>query len=246
MQRVIGTFFLLPACLLMGIPQGQVEQQDLQFEVASVKPNPVGRGKEQMQATPTSFTVLNARVMFCIQWAYEIRSYQIKTPPGWRDQHVDIVAKTPDGATDAMRRSMMRSLLKERFGLTFHREQAPVQAYELQIAKGGPKLSASKPETVTSVRQTADSYELLHVTLAELAENLSGLGAVDHPVVDRTGLAGTFDISLRFRDGYRPTAYSPGAASTFFLLGEMGLKLELREIPTEIFVIDIEKKATEN
>ena len=37
---------------------------------------------------------------------------------------------------------MLRGLLTERFKLAFHREAKEFSIYELQVAKGGPKLKA--------------------------------------------------------------------------------------------------------
>jgi uncharacterized protein (TIGR03435 family) len=41
--------------------------------------------------------------------------------------------------------SMLRSLLTERFQLTFHRELKDFSIYDLQVAKGGPKAKPSPP-----------------------------------------------------------------------------------------------------
>jgi uncharacterized protein (TIGR03435 family) len=40
---------------------------------------------------------------------------------------------------------MLRSLLTERFQLTFHRELKDFSIYDLQVAKGGPKAKPSPP-----------------------------------------------------------------------------------------------------
>jgi uncharacterized protein (TIGR03435 family) len=85
--------------------------------------------------------------------------------------------------------------------------------------------------------------------MSEFAVRLTELGASDLPVVDRTGLQGFFDISLKFPDGWRPSPRPDafGAASIFTILEEqLGLKLELRKTPTEILVIDHVEKPSEN
>src|SRR5581483_8788295 len=195
---------------------GQAADSELKFEVASVKLAVETSGRPEMQSTPSSLTFRRVSILSCVMWAYEVHHYQIKAPQGVRyyDHVYDIVAKTAGGASDSMRRAMMRSLLKERFGLSFHREQMPTPTYELLVAKGGPKLSASKEEALPDpaevrtqafleglarsgiTKQTRESYELQHVSMAEFAEDLVSLGTVDHPVADRTGIEGYFDISL--------------------------------------------------
>src|SRR5437868_4829523 len=62
------------------------------FEVASVKPGLLAReggkdgkrdGKrERIDHTPGSLTMRNVSMSSCIQWAYDVRSYQV-SGPGW-------------------------------------------------------------------------------------------------------------------------------------------------------------------
>jgi Protein of unknown function (DUF3738) len=76
-------------------------------------------------------------------------------------------------------------------------------AYQLrryQIA--GP--ASKNPEDSKPPKSNPDSFEFPHTTMEGLAQLLSDFGAVDLPVVDRTGLTGQFDIVLRFADGRRP------------------------------------------
>ena len=60
----------------------------------------------------------------------------------------DVSAKFPDGVTKEKLPQMLERLLVERFALKA-RETRQMPAYELTVAKGGPKLKAvdaSKPE----------------------------------------------------------------------------------------------------
>ena len=61
-------------------------------------------------------------------------------------------------------------------------------------SKGGPKLIESKSGVSGNLRAGRASYEIPHTSLPEFALRLQELGAVDYPVVDRTGIQGTFDI----------------------------------------------------
>jgi uncharacterized protein (TIGR03435 family) len=65
------------------------------------------------------------------------------------------------------------------------------------------------------------------------------------PVVDRTAVAGTFDIDLTYaRDG---DTDSPLPSIFTALQEQLGLRLEPRKVPVEILVIDhIEKVPTDN
>jgi uncharacterized protein (TIGR03435 family) len=77
-------------------------------------------------------------------------------------------------------------------------------------------------------------------------------GQLQRPVIDRTGLIGTWDLDLTFSpDGTRP-ALSPGSdqdlePSLFTALQEqLGLKLEWSTGPVEVLVIDRIERPTPN
>jgi uncharacterized protein (TIGR03435 family) len=63
---------------------------------------------------------------------------------GWRgSEHYDIVASVAPGATKQNVSLMLLNLLEERFGLSFHHETKDLPAYEMTVAKNGPKLKES-------------------------------------------------------------------------------------------------------
>ena len=85
--------------------------------------------------------------------------------------------------------------------------------------------------------------------MAKLARSLEF--AMERPVVDETGLAGTFDIDLQ----WTPGVDAPGAGnapvesgpSVFTALQEqLGLKLESARGPVEVLVIDSVERPTSN
>jgi uncharacterized protein (TIGR03435 family) len=101
------------------------------------------------------------------------------------------------------------------------------------------------------------------VSIARMADVLANL--MDRPVIDMTGLSGTFDIELNWApDASEPNRFmkelGPGPnpepahaessdnPSIFVALQEqLGLRLEAKKSPVEILVIDhIEKVPTEN
>ena len=91
-------------------------------------------------------------------------------------------------------------------------------------------------------------------SLFQLANTLSNL--VGRPVVDRTGLTGTFDmrltwtpdqISRRPPDGPEPPAIDTNGPSIYTALQEqLGLKLESQKGPAEVLVIDRAEHPVEN
>jgi uncharacterized protein (TIGR03435 family) len=57
-----------------------------------------------------------------------------------------ISGKLPDGASLDQAPEMMRALLKDRFGLTIHRESREQPAYTLTVASGGAALVTASPD----------------------------------------------------------------------------------------------------
>ena len=87
-------------------------------------------------------------------------------------------------------------------------------------------------------------------TIAALVDALQGpglQGLVDRPVVDRTGLTGTYDFDLRFAAAGLGAASpdAPNLPSIFTAIQEqLGLKLETSRGPVEMVVIDSVERPT--
>jgi uncharacterized protein (TIGR03435 family) len=188
--------------------------------------------------------------------AYHLNaSYQISAGPSWMDSdsdRFDIVANAPGESAptgDDVRR-MLQSLLADRFQLKLHRETQERPVYALVVAKNGPKLKESGPdkEFSTTVRgsQTAQ-LTMTKATMEQLAIQLSGSG-LDRPVLDKTGLAGHYDIALNWIPEYAgPPASDSNSVNVFTAVQEqLGLRLEPQKAPVEILVIDHAEKPSEN
>jgi uncharacterized protein (TIGR03435 family) len=125
------------------------------FEAASVKTVAGGggglgslRGGPGTNAPGQLTGVVTMKLL--LMRAYDLKDYQI-AGPGWIDSsRYQIQAKLPAGAAKAQVALMLQSLLTERFGLAAHRETRQLAAYELMVAKSGPKLTPSKsPDQVS-------------------------------------------------------------------------------------------------
>jgi uncharacterized protein (TIGR03435 family) len=78
------------------------------------------------------------------------------------------------------------------------------------------------------------------VSLDDLVRRLAVAG---RPVVDMTGLTGLFDLDLRFTPNDAPDPAS--GASVFTAIQEqLGLRLEPRQTPTNLFVIESAERPT--
>jgi uncharacterized protein (TIGR03435 family) len=224
--------------------------------VASIRPSVVGReGGEgslssRVEYTTDSLTMRNISLSECLQWAYGVQYFQISGPKSLHTERYDILAKTTDPVTVKELRGMLQNLLASRFKLLFHRDIQQLPIYELVVARHGAKLPSAKvdselspPHVVESVpRVVAGSFVFQETSMKEFAEKLSDLRGIDRPVMDKTGIEGYYDITLK---SGASAILDPNGPSLFTLMEEqLGLKLMPVKGPIEVLVVDhVEKPA---
>jgi uncharacterized protein (TIGR03435 family) len=234
----------------------QLKAQEQTFEVVSVKPAAIQAGREggnrsRIEHTPTSLTMLNVALSDCVQWAYGVAFFQISAAHLSTESY-DILAKTGTSVPVSQLRMMLQDLLAKRFKLALHRETKMLPAYELVVAKGGSKLRAANGDTSRPLMHAAeslpriqnDSFLFSDASMAEFAHMLTQLRGVDLPVVDRTGITGTFDIVLK--SAPNATREADSAALFAIIQEQLGLKLVAAKVPMEVVVIDYTEKPSEN
>jgi uncharacterized protein (TIGR03435 family) len=222
------------------------------FEVASIKPfdrtGQVGHGSVAVSGPRVTFTGYSLTAL--IQYAYDVRAYQISGGPGWIGSDAYTIAAKVEG--DAARenaeiRKMLQALLAERFGVQLHREMKEVAVYLLSAGKTGPKL---KPTTAPRMTMQMGPGHLMMAksTTAQIAALLSSI--VSRPVLDQTGIAGEFDFTLDSPDinmgRMQPRDDLSGPSIFTALQEQLGLKMEPSRGPIEILVIDRAVKPLEN
>jgi uncharacterized protein (TIGR03435 family) len=234
--------------------QAQAAPQATTFEVASVKlaAKRVGReggNRSRIEHTPTSLSMFNVSLSDCVQWAYGVPPFRVSAPDADSDSY-DILAKTGAAVPVSQLRVMLQDLLANRFKLVLHREIRMLPVYELQVAKGGPRLpppNASRSLVHASEslpRIEGDSFLFADASMAEFAQMLAQLRGIDMPVIDRTGIAGTFDIVLKSA----PSAIREGDGAALFAIiqSQLGLKLLSAKAPMDVVVVDRAAKPAEN
>jgi uncharacterized protein (TIGR03435 family) len=219
-----------------------------------------------------------------IQYAYGYKRFplpndQITGVPDWANSQVyDIVAKMSaddiaefqkldKAGQEQWRQAMMQALLADRFQLKVHQgtKQAPI--YNLIVAKSSAKLRDAATDTSelekdqdgkprTGLHWLKDTSVAQSYSMASLADLLSApFTGIGRPVVDKTGLTGTYDFTLNWSVYSAGVAVSNGAAVTspeddtasiFAALGELGLKLQPATGTLDTIVIDHVEKPTEN
>src|SRR5947209_4161197 len=136
MRRSVGPLGL--AACLCGLAFSQPAAKTPVFEAADVHVSPAG-------ATQDSGFLPNGRVEFrattllgLIATAYSMPAEGVAGGPSWIDtDRYDVVAKASYAAPEAALRTMLQSLLAERFGLSIKREDKPRPVTALVIGKGG-------------------------------------------------------------------------------------------------------------
>lgn len=190
---------------------GQAAPHPPAFEVADIKANmskDPRPGKERL-LPGGRIDVPNATLKEMIGAAYAVQPNMITGGPNWLDsERFDIVAKAPPETLLPTLLLMLRTLLEDRFKLTFHREDKVMPAYALIVGKGGPKLhqaAAGGRQNCNSSIVDKGGIRLLHrechnMTLEELARQLPGWAGsgIDRPVVDLTELAGSYDFEFDY------------------------------------------------
>src|SRR5579862_7675354 len=104
------------------------------FEVATIKPTAPGTPGRYITLQGTNrFVEKNYTLKLLIAAAYDLNPRTISGGPAWvASDHYDILAVTPGEIrpNHDEQMSMLRSLLADRFRLTFHREQKMFSIYE--------------------------------------------------------------------------------------------------------------------
>jgi len=199
--------------------------------------------------------------------------------PSWMNSdlyRIDAKAEGPANL-EMMRGPMMQALLEDRFKLKLHRESKETNIFELIVGKSGAKLHAAKeggcevfdrnhpppepapgqpsPVLCGSARMSLNGgFDILGLTIADLCRELTKF--VDRDIVDKTGIAGVFDVHLDLTPadlGYPDAA--PNPTSTYTLgdgraiaatLDKLGLQMRPAKGSAPFLVIDRLESPSEN
>ncbi len=237
---------------------GQPAQERTSFEVASVKAMLADDPNSDFvpRRSGNRITMHNAALGTMIAWAYHLTNaeYQLVAAPTekhlWDDY--DIQALAPGSPNDDDLRMMFQTLLEDRFQLKMHREKRELAAYNLVVAKDGPKLVAAPSRSFkpamgfggsSSWAEFRGDGKHLVGKSASMEEMVAVLTTqMNAPVRDRTGIAGTYDFDVAFSTGVDGSDKPVLAAA----IRDLGLHLEKSKGTFEVLVIDHLQKPTSN
>ncbi len=220
------------------------------FEVASVKQGPGGGPPgdipRNMDPSPGHLAMKNVPLRFAIEWAFDVKDYQIDGPEWIKvDERYDLIAKAAGPATDEQMKPMLQTLLLQRFQMKVHKETKDLPVYALVLGKGSPKLKEAATDGQPRIESNGNSATFRQFGLSRLTFLLSR--RMDRPVLDLTGLKGVYDYTIDLSGLGRPGEDSTGPSIFSAVQQDLGLKLEARKAPIEMLVIDhVEKVPTAN
>jgi len=237
------------------------------FEVATIKPADLDqKGRFIRMQSVNRFYAKGFTLQALVAAAYSLSPRAISGGAPWTDSdRYDILASTPGDVQPNLdeQMAMLRKLLTDRFQLAFHREPKELPVFAITVAKAGSKLkpSAAPPGTLPELINVIYPEEKggVHVTLPARNATIVQFAAMmqrtvlDRPVVDQTGLSGTYDFDLEWTPdenqfgGSLPQSPESTKPSLFIAMQEqLGLRLEATRGPVRALVIDRVERPSEN
>jgi uncharacterized protein (TIGR03435 family) len=227
------------------------------FEVASIKVHEGPMLRLGVSTSGQRLTADCANVRTLVMFAYNSKNFQVTgaAPLVAQDEaRWDIVATAGGDArpTRAEFRQMLQALLAERFQLKVHRETREMPVFALVVGKGGPKFKESDPDAdPTGHYSRKGRNNVIALPKASMSDVVDAVddAFIDRPVIDKTGLIGTYNIKLTYTPniGTNRDTQDLSDINVFQALEEqLGLKLEARKEPVEILVVDRVEKPSGN
>jgi uncharacterized protein (TIGR03435 family) len=223
-----------------------------QFEAASIhRIDPKeATGPSGCRTTPGLMRCTNVTLKRCIIGAYAVLPDQVLGGPDWIDiDRFQVTGRSTQPLGDKGLMVMLQALLADRFKLVLRRELRTGETMVLEVAKKRPKLEPAG-NVRASWKNMHDHLEAAKMTMGEFAEILSR--NLNLPVVDRTGLTGAFNFTLRWnpdeadalpRDEAVARLRSEVSAE---IAKQLRLTLKFRKMPIEMLVIDHAAKPSED
>jgi uncharacterized protein (TIGR03435 family) len=233
------------------------------FEVATIKPSIPDRPGKVFTVKGRQVVTINTTTNDLITFSYDLHARQIVGGPPWMESEKYDVTGQPEGQGQPSRvqlSAMMKKLLEDRFKFTFHREKRELPVYAITVQPGGHKLTRNdnNPNGLPGLFfKGLGTLPAQNATMGDFAGVLQG-AVLDRPVIDRTGLQGRWDFTLRWTPdesqfagmGVRvpPPSNDPDAPPGIFTAfqEQLGLKLESTRGPVDVLVVDTIEKPSEN
>ena len=220
------------------------------YDVVSIKINKTEEDNFGANIHEATLTATNVPLLLLIEFAYDLKEAQISGLTGpVASARFDIEAKVvpqdgghPPKLTDTQLSSMIIPLLADRFHLQAHLAPKTLPVYDLVVARGGLRIKLSQEARTGSSwnlngENTSKVLTSKTASMADLAQALSD--EVGRQVIDKTGLTGSADITLKWSDEVAAEQGGPNVISIFTAVeDQLGLKLQPSKGPVDTLVID--------
>ena len=212
---------------------------------------PAGRSvrdyNNQITYSPDGFTGRNVTLKRLIAEAWHCQLDQIQGPP-WIDRNeYEIAARMPEGVSREQVSLMLRSLLSSRFRLKMHSESRQMRVYELTVSQKGANRSIPSGRAQRQLQVPVSTSTAICASLPicwpssflslpqTIPAHRSGPAGLEIPVLDKTGLQGTYDFSVDMRPELGTDGFTTWKRA---LEDQLGLSIESRKSDVEIVVVD--------
>ena len=247
----------------------------LTFDVATIRlaPPPGANFHVSVSSPPHSsrFEATNLPMKSLLQIAYGFDAPVVGAPDWVANTFYNIQARSDDAADAKLagitdnevrleKRNAIRALLADRMGVKTHLETRNSSIYNLVLARGGVKMQlvppppppangeAPAPPPPANVQAHGSQHGLEFIGSNSPVRAISGAlsSMVEAPVVDKTGLTGSYNYTLQF--GRDWSANDPESWPSIFtaVQEQLGLKLESLHESLPNLVVDHMTKPTEN
>ena len=250
----------LAAITLMGLfAVAPVHPQSLAFEVVSIKPSDPDRRSSFVAPMPGGrFVATGVTLRDVIGWAYQQPRDVVTGGPSWVDtERFDIEAKAVEAVSESAIHVMAARMLVESFKMRTHIERRDVAGFALAMKRAdgtlGPdikRIADACRDTVAPLGTADDRPTCLlsavpGVLMTRPATSMNALAQVlrrwaGGPVLNQTGLAGVYELQLRWKpDAGAPADFNADFPALFTAIEEqLGLTLTPQRVPEDIIVID--------
>ena len=233
------------------------------FDVATIKPSKPDRPGKGFGIGPRNFHTFNTTLNDLIMFSYGVQVKQLVNEPAWMDTDKFDLEGKPDGEGQPSERQwkeMLKKLIADRFQLKTHPEKRELSAYVLTVTKSGPKLTKSEADPDSGTAFFFTKLGVLTVRNATMTDFAGGMqsSVFDRPVVNRTGLEGHWDFSLKwtpdesqfagFGIKIPPPTDAPDQPPPVFtaIQEQIGLKLDATRTAVDVMVVDHVERPSSN
>jgi len=188
--------------------------------------------------------------------AFHLEQWEYSGPMWMETEYYEVQAIAPANASDQTRERMLQTMLEDRFGLKYHREERQIPIYALTVASGGMRLGTEHGSAAGPNVMAAGVFKSNAATPKDLAGFLTF--NMDRPVFDMTGLTTKYQMSFDWASAlHRPTQEEapkvqggiifapPPVLDQSFVnssLKKVGLQIEPRKSSVNVLIVDGAKR----